>query len=123
MRIFLPCSSQRCALGGVGRSGRLLALLVVLGFVLALHTPVHAAEPPSKGGTIVWAVHEGMPDFDIHYQGTYCLHSSRTAGGCQEGRWKKCCALIRHWTAAFAAPSTCLSCSGRRGGQIVVWPP
>jgi peptide/nickel transport system substrate-binding protein len=45
--------------------------LVVLGFVLAWHTPLHAAEPPGKGGTIVWAVHEGMPDFDIHYQGTY----------------------------------------------------
>ena len=30
-----------------------------------------AAEQSSKGGTIVWAVHEGMPDFDIHYQGTY----------------------------------------------------
>ena len=25
----------------------------------------------SKGGTIVWAVHESMPDFDIHYEGTY----------------------------------------------------
>ena len=28
-------------------------------------------QEPSKGGTILWAVHEGMPDFDIHYQGTY----------------------------------------------------
>ena len=27
--------------------------------------------PPSQGGTMIWAVHEGMPDFDIHYQGTY----------------------------------------------------
>jgi peptide/nickel transport system substrate-binding protein len=48
-----------------------LLFLVLLGCTLADNTPVGAAEQPSKGGTIVWAVHEGMPDFDIHYQGTY----------------------------------------------------
>ena len=30
-----------------------------------------AAESPDKGGTIIWAVHEGMPSFDIHYEGSY----------------------------------------------------
>jgi len=49
----------------------MLVLSVVLGIVLALYVPLHAAEQPAKGGTILWAVHEGMPDFDIHYQGTY----------------------------------------------------
>src|SRR6266446_4708187 len=71
MRMFLPQHSQRRVLRGAGRSGRTLLLSVVLGLVLALYVPLHAAAQPSKGGTIVWAVHEGMPDFDIHYQGTY----------------------------------------------------
>jgi peptide/nickel transport system substrate-binding protein len=55
----------------LGRWGLAVGLLVVGAFILADHACVGAAEPPSKGGTIVWAVHEGMPDFDIHYQGTY----------------------------------------------------
>ena len=55
----------------VGRWGLAVGLLVVGTFMLADHAGVVAAEPPSKGGTIIWAVHEGMPDFDIHYQGTY----------------------------------------------------
>jgi ABC-type transport system substrate-binding protein len=71
MHIFSPHDSQRRVLRGTGRSGRTLVLSVVLGLVLALHVPLHAAEQPAKGGTILWAVHEGMPDFDIHYQGTY----------------------------------------------------
>src|SRR4029453_15596251 len=48
-----------------------LLFLVILGCTLADNAPVGAAEQPSKGGTIFWAVPEGMPDFDIHYQGTY----------------------------------------------------
>ena len=44
-----------------------LLFLVILGCTLADNAPVGAAEQPGKGGTIVWAVHEGMPDFDIHY--------------------------------------------------------
>ena len=35
--------------------------------------PVSAAEQPDRGGTIVWAVHEGMPHFDIHVEGSYIL--------------------------------------------------
>src|SRR6266446_4270094 len=71
MRMFLPQHSQRGVRCNAGHSGRTLMLAVVLGLVVALQTPLDAAEQPSKGGTIVWAVHEGMPDFDIHYQGTY----------------------------------------------------
>lgn len=68
MYIFLPHGVQRRALRRAWRSGRTLVLSVVLGLTLASGG---AAEEPSKGGTILWAVHEGMPDFDIHYQGTY----------------------------------------------------
>src|SRR5262245_27626586 len=55
----------------VGRWGLAVGLLVAWALILADHACVVAAELPTKGGTIVWAVHEGMPDFDIHYQGTY----------------------------------------------------
>src|SRR4029453_16728546 len=71
MRIFSPQRSQPCFLGNTGRSGRTLVLAVVVGLLVALQVPLDAAEQSSKGGTIIWAVHEGMPDFDIHYQGTY----------------------------------------------------
>ena len=50
-----------------------LLFLVVLGYALGDSAPVGAAEQPDRGGTIVWAVHEGMPDFDIHYTGSYIL--------------------------------------------------
>ena len=52
----------------IGRWGVAAVLLVVWALILADHAYVVAAEQPSKGGTIIWAVHEGMPDFDIHYQ-------------------------------------------------------
>jgi peptide/nickel transport system substrate-binding protein len=71
MRIFSPQRNQQCILHNTGRSGRALMLAVIFGLVVALQAPLDAAEQPSQGGTIVWAVHEGMPDFDIHYQGTY----------------------------------------------------
>jgi peptide/nickel transport system substrate-binding protein len=50
-----------------------LLFLVILGCTLAHSAPIGAAEAPSKGGTIVWAVHESMPDFDIHYSDTYIV--------------------------------------------------
>ena len=50
-----------------------LLFLVVLGYTLGDDTPVGAAEQPDRGGTIVWAVHEGMPHFDIHAEGSYIL--------------------------------------------------
>ena len=73
MRRFLPWSSQQCVLHGAWRSGHLRALLVVLGLVLAWQAPLPAAEQPDRGGTIVWAVHEGMPSFDIHMENSYIL--------------------------------------------------
>ncbi len=48
-----------------------LLFLVVLGCTLANDAPVGAAEQPDKGGTIIWAVHEGMPSFDIHFDNSY----------------------------------------------------
>ena len=47
--------------------------LVVLGYTLGNDVPVGAAEQPAKGGMIVWAVHESMPHFDIHAEGSYIL--------------------------------------------------
>jgi peptide/nickel transport system substrate-binding protein len=40
---------------------------------LALLPTLAMAQQPVKGGTIVWAVHEGMPTFDIHREGSYIL--------------------------------------------------
>ncbi|MGE3536521.1 MAG: ABC transporter substrate-binding protein [Candidatus Tectimicrobiota bacterium] len=39
-------------------------------FLLGLSMPPATAQP-TQGGTIVYAVHEGMPNFDIHYEATY----------------------------------------------------
>jgi len=46
---------------------------MALGLNLTNRAPVYAAEQSDKGGTIVWAVHEGMPSFDIHMEGSYIL--------------------------------------------------
>jgi peptide/nickel transport system substrate-binding protein len=46
-------------------------LMVGLGFTSIGDSPVSAAEKPDQGGTIIWAVHESMPDFDIHYESSY----------------------------------------------------
>jgi hypothetical protein len=50
-----------------------LLFLVVVGYTLGDDALVSAAEQPDRGGTIVWAVHEGMPHFDIHVEGSYIL--------------------------------------------------
>jgi peptide/nickel transport system substrate-binding protein len=50
-----------------------LLCLVGLGYTLSAETPINAAEQPARGGTVVWAVHEGMPHFDIHAEGSYIL--------------------------------------------------
>ena len=50
-----------------------LLFLVVLGYTLSGDDSVGAAEQPDRGGTIIWAVHEGMPHFDIHVEGSYIL--------------------------------------------------
>src|SRR5262245_23615842 len=56
----------------VGRWGFTL-LLVALVLTLVTHECVVAAEQPDRGGTIIWAVHEGMPHFDIHADGSYII--------------------------------------------------
>src|SRR5919199_3661836 len=71
MRILPPQCRQRSVLRNVRSVRHVLALALALGIVASLQMSLEAAEQPSKGGTIIWAVHEGMPDFDIHYQGTY----------------------------------------------------
>jgi ABC-type oligopeptide transport system substrate-binding subunit len=50
-----------------------VVLLVILGLTLAAHACVGAAAPPDRGGTITWAVHEGMPHFDSHVDGSSIL--------------------------------------------------
>ena len=46
-------------------------VLVVIGGLTLTAAAVVAAENPDKGGTIIWAVHESMPSFDLHYETTY----------------------------------------------------
>src|SRR4051794_5906651 len=53
----------------LGRWG--YTVLLVLGLTLVAHIDVVAAEQPDRGGTVIWAVHEGMPSFDIRYEGSY----------------------------------------------------
>jgi peptide/nickel transport system substrate-binding protein len=48
-------------------------LVLGLGFIPWGSAAVHAGEQPQKGGTIVWAVHESMPTFDMHYDTSYIL--------------------------------------------------
>ena len=55
----------------VGRWGLMLVLLLVGGLPLVDDACVVAAQQPDRGGTIIWAVHEGMPSFDIHFETTY----------------------------------------------------
>jgi hypothetical protein len=61
MRMLIPQFLQRCVFHATGRSGRMLMLAIAWGLIVALQAPLDAAEQPSKGGTIIWAVHEGMP--------------------------------------------------------------
>ena len=67
MRRCLPWRRQWHVLHGAWRSGHPLGLLVMLGLVVTWYAPLPAAEPVDTGGTIVWAVHESMPSFDLHY--------------------------------------------------------
>jgi peptide/nickel transport system substrate-binding protein len=52
-----------------------LACMFVLGggFMSWGGAHVHAGEQPHKGGTVIWAVHESMPSFDMHYDTSYIL--------------------------------------------------
>jgi hypothetical protein len=56
--------------------GRLiLASILFLGLWFPCYGqfPSHAAEKPDQGGIVARAGHEGMPDFDIHYQSSYIV--------------------------------------------------
>src|SRR5215813_2211874 len=64
-----PWEAPRCA----GRWGVTLVLLVVLGSSMGDYAGVWAAASPDRGGTIVWAVHESMPSFDLHYETSYIV--------------------------------------------------
>src|SRR2546427_2070101 len=73
MRRFLPWRRQQRVLHGAWRTGHTLGLLVMVGLVVTWHVPLHAAEQVDRGGTIVWAVHESMPSFDLHYDNSYIV--------------------------------------------------
>jgi hypothetical protein len=58
----------------VGRWG-LTVLLVSLGLALVAHKSVVAGEQTDRGGTIIWAVHEGMPHFTSTSRAPISSHS------------------------------------------------
>jgi len=70
---FSPCAGKRSVVYIRGRVILILMLALGLGFVAVSPSPVSAAEKPDKGGIIVWAVHESMPSFDMHYDTSYIL--------------------------------------------------
>ena len=47
--------------------------VVGLGLLLLTALPSFAAEHPDTGGIIVWAVHESMPSFDLHFDTSYIV--------------------------------------------------
>ncbi len=47
-------------------------LSLLLGLLLLCWAPL-AAQAADRGGTITWAVHEGMPHFDMHFDGSYII--------------------------------------------------
>ncbi len=48
-----------------------LGLMVALGISPLGQRPLSAADRPDKGGTVVFAVHEYGPSFDLHYETSY----------------------------------------------------
>src|SRR5215813_11515649 len=69
---YLPWRLQPCVLHGAWRSRLPVGLLVLVGLVVTWHAPLPAAQVDT-GGTIVWAVHESMPSFDLHYDNSYIV--------------------------------------------------
>ena len=49
----------------------MLGLTVVPGLGPGGPSPLSAADRPDRGGTVVWAVHEYMPSFDLHWETSY----------------------------------------------------
>src|SRR5262249_32885661 len=73
MGLVCPCCHPRRVRREARCRGGLRGLLVVVGLLLAWPASLPAAEPPDRGGTIVWAVHESMPSFDLHYDNSYIV--------------------------------------------------
>ncbi len=73
MDLFSPCRSQWRVLRDGRCGGRLRGLLVVVGLLVAWPAPLPAAAQPERGGTIVWAVHESLPSFDLLYDNSYIV--------------------------------------------------
>ena len=73
MGMVSPCGHLWHVRHGAWRGGHALGLLVMIGLVVTWYAPLPAAEPPDRGGTIVWAVHESMPSFDLHYDNSYIV--------------------------------------------------
>jgi hypothetical protein len=73
MGSFLPWRRQQHVQHRGWRSGHTLGLLVLLGLVVPWHAFLPAAAQVDKGGTIVWAVHESIPSFDLHYDNSYIV--------------------------------------------------
>jgi peptide/nickel transport system substrate-binding protein len=48
-----------------------LGLVLLLGLSVVGSAVGRAADQPDKGGSIVYAVHESLPSFDIHYETSY----------------------------------------------------
>jgi peptide/nickel transport system substrate-binding protein len=57
----------------VGHLSLACMLIIGLGLMPLGSGALHAGEQPQKGGILVWAVHESMPTFDIHFSTTYIL--------------------------------------------------
>src|SRR5215471_12983914 len=73
MGMVSPCYHSWHVLHGAWRCGHALGLLVMIGLVVTWYAPLPAVEPPARGGTVVWAVHESMPSFDLHYDNSYIV--------------------------------------------------
>ena len=73
MGMVSPCCHPWHVLHGAWRCGHALGLLVMIGLVVTWYAPLPAVEPPDRGGTVVWAVHESMPSFDLHYDNSYIV--------------------------------------------------
>ncbi len=73
MGMVSPCCHPWHVLHGAGRCGHALGLLVMIGLVVTWYDPLPAVAQPDRGGTVVWAVHESMPSFDLHYDNSYIV--------------------------------------------------
>src|SRR5499427_1861551 len=62
-----------CVRHVVGCGKGLWGLLMVVGLLGAWPASLPATEPPERGGIMVWAVHESMPSFDLHYDNSYIV--------------------------------------------------